>query len=431
MGRKKMKMPLWHERGIEIPKGSKEGPSILFLPYKAAMWDSLESIWEAACEVPGAEVTVMPIPYYGKDKDGKMNEVHYEGANLPTEVPITDWRSYDLAKERPDIIFMQMPYDTRNSVATVNPAFYASNLRAYTKNLIYVPYFVFPSARPKMLVLTGGTVESDFTFVQGEAVKDFYLLSLPQEAAYFAPDDEQLKRIKWKSKIIPMGSPKTDRVLKEMRSNKAMPAGWAEAIGGRRSVFLNTNVNMIFKGDENFLANLRRIFKVFAEHKEAWAVIWREHPLTIETIRSAVPQIEAEYLKLRQDFLSMGLGLIDETPDTYPAFRVSDAYFGAGGSLSLLYALTGKPLMCTSYIYPKGFSKKPVKLETVLASEKGRFFALDKNINTQALFLENISAFEASREGRLREAGKLLSNIDGSVGKKIMHFVMKHGKGLK
>lgn len=429
MGRQKGSVLLGRMRGGHDML--KKELRILFLPYKAAMWDSLESIWEAACEVPRAQVTVMPIPYYSKGKEGAMNEMHYEGAYFPPTVPITDWHDYDLAQEQPDIIFIQMPYDTQNAVARVRQDFYAINLRPYTRNLIYVPYFVLPSSRPKMLVLTGGTVESDFTFVQGEAVKDFYLLSLPQEAAYFAPENEQLKRMKWQKKIIPMGSPKTDRVLKEMGSAKDLPAGWKEAIAGRRSVFLNTNVNMIYKGKENFLANLRRIFKVFAEHKDNWAVIWREHPLTVETIRSAVPQIEAEYMKLRQEFLSMGLGLIDETPDTYPAFRISYAYFGAGGSLSLLYALTGKPLMCTSYTYPKGFSKKPAKLETVLASEKGRFFALDKNINAQALFLENISAFEATKEGRLREAGKLLSNTDGSVGKKIMHFVMKHGKGLK
>ena len=411
--------------------GRRSGPRILFLPYKAAMWDSLESIWEAACKVPGAQAEVMPIPYYSNDKDGKMNEMHYEGADFPPEVPIVDWRSYDLAQEQPDIIFIQNPYDTQNSVATVRPEFYAANLRPCTKNLIYVPYFVLPSAQPKMLVLTGGSVESDFTFVQGEAVKDFYLLSLPQEVQYFAPNEERLLNMKWKKKIIPLGSPKTDRVLKELEGIKAMPAGWAEALRGRRSVFLNTNVNMILTGKENFLANLRRIFKVFAEHKGDWAVIWREHPLTIETIRASVPQIEAEYLKLRREFLSLELGLIDETPDTYAAFRVSDAYFGAGGSLSLLYALTGKPMMVTSYAYPKKFSKKPATLETVLASEKGRFYALDKNVNSQALFLENMPAFAATREKRLLEAKKLLSNTDGSVGKKIMHFVMKHGKGLK
>lgn len=417
--------------GISKLVNKKNGPSILFLPYKAAMWDSLESIWEAACKVPGAQVTVMPIPYYGKDKDGQMTEMHYEGADFPSEVPVTDWRGYDIAQEHPDIIFIQIPYDTQNAVTSVHQAFYAATLRIYTNNLIYVPYFVLPSARPEMLVLSNGTVESDFTFVQGQAVKDFYLLSLPQEVAYFAPDEDRLQHIDWSKKIIPIGSPKTDRVLKEIQRQRDLPVGWAEAIAGRQTVFLNTNVNMIMKGKEGFLANLRRIFKVFADHSDKWAVIWREHPLTMETIRAKVPQIEKEYMELREEFLSKGLGLIDETHDPYAALRISDAYFGAGGSMSLLYALTGKPLMVTSYAYPRGISKKTVTLEKVLTSEQGRFYALDRNVNTQALFLENMPAFVATKENRLREAKKFLANTDGSVGRKIMHFIMKHGKGLK
>ena len=35
---------------------------IVFLPYKASMWDSLESIWRAAAEDPGWDAYVIPIP---------------------------------------------------------------------------------------------------------------------------------------------------------------------------------------------------------------------------------------------------------------------------------------------------------------------------------------------------------------------------------
>ena len=51
---------------------------IAFLPYKASMWDSLESIWQAAKEDPDCDVYVVPIPYYDKNPDGSLGMYHYE-----------------------------------------------------------------------------------------------------------------------------------------------------------------------------------------------------------------------------------------------------------------------------------------------------------------------------------------------------------------
>ena len=46
----------------------------VFLPYKASMWDSLESIWQAADEDPDCDAYVIPIPYYDKNPDGSFKE---------------------------------------------------------------------------------------------------------------------------------------------------------------------------------------------------------------------------------------------------------------------------------------------------------------------------------------------------------------------
>ena len=39
----------------------------VFLPYKASMWDSLESVWKAANEDENCDAYVIPIPYYDKN----------------------------------------------------------------------------------------------------------------------------------------------------------------------------------------------------------------------------------------------------------------------------------------------------------------------------------------------------------------------------
>ena len=48
----------------------------VFLPYKASMWDSLESVWKAADEDPDCDAYVIPIPYYDKNPDGKIGRAH-------------------------------------------------------------------------------------------------------------------------------------------------------------------------------------------------------------------------------------------------------------------------------------------------------------------------------------------------------------------
>lgn len=65
----------------------------VFLPYKASMWDSLESVWRAADADPNCDAYVIPIPYYDKNPDGSFRQMHYEADQYPVDVPITNYKS--------------------------------------------------------------------------------------------------------------------------------------------------------------------------------------------------------------------------------------------------------------------------------------------------------------------------------------------------
>lgn len=78
---------------------------VVFLPYKVSMWDSLKSVWKAACEDPDCDAYAIPIPYYDKNSDGSFREMHYEGNLYPKDVPVTWYKDYDFAENRQDIIF--------------------------------------------------------------------------------------------------------------------------------------------------------------------------------------------------------------------------------------------------------------------------------------------------------------------------------------
>ena len=81
---------------------------VAIMPYKADMWTSLASIWEAAQSDSECEVKVIPIPYY-KIGNPENIEFVYEGERFPKEVEITFYEDYVLETEYPDMIFIHNP----------------------------------------------------------------------------------------------------------------------------------------------------------------------------------------------------------------------------------------------------------------------------------------------------------------------------------
>ncbi len=121
---------------------------VVFLPYKASMWDSLESVWKAAEEDEYCDAYVVPIPYYDKNPNGSFREIHYEGNQYPSYVPITSYEDYDIKTRKPDVIYIHNPYDNLNLVTSVHPFFFSDNLKKYTDKLVYIPYFVLGEIKP-------------------------------------------------------------------------------------------------------------------------------------------------------------------------------------------------------------------------------------------------------------------------------------------
>ena len=108
----------------------------VFLPYKASMWDSMESVFQAADADSNCDAYVIPIPYYDKNPDGSFKEEHYEGNLFPDHIPVMDFRNYDFETRMPDMIYIHNPYDLYNFLKSVHPFFYSDYLKKYTPKLI-------------------------------------------------------------------------------------------------------------------------------------------------------------------------------------------------------------------------------------------------------------------------------------------------------
>ncbi len=183
---------------------------ILFLPWQANKWKSMESLWKACNEDPTCDVHVMPISYQYKYFNEKlMGTPIYERNLYPDYVPTVAEEDYNIKLRHPDIIFINSPYDQYNQVMTVGYDKYSSSLYDLTNQLIYIPWFVMDEIKPtdgymmqttEYFIRVPGVVRSDMTIVQSEEMRETYINVLSELCG------KETRSI-WEKKIKGFGSP--------------------------------------------------------------------------------------------------------------------------------------------------------------------------------------------------------------------------------
>nr|WP_304970219.1 CDP-glycerol glycerophosphotransferase family protein [uncultured Schaedlerella sp.] len=321
---------------------------VVFLPYKASMWDSMESVWMKARDDENSDAYVIAIPYFERNRDHSLGKMHYEGDKYPKDVPITDWQKYRIEEQRPDIIYFQNPYDDCNYVTCVHPYYFSRELKKHTDMLIYLPYFVGTNNYVgEHLCTTPGVMNADKVIVQSEAVKRIYIESIQK----FEKENQCKGRFgDLDKKILPLGSPKLDRIKRIIHSGKAeIPEEWKDKIyrldgTKKQMIFYNTTIDALLKHSETYMDKLKRVLTLFRNEKE-FVLLWRPHPLLETTIKSMRPDLYREYMQIVENYQEEGWGIYDETADIDRAIVISDAYYGDWSSVVEMYKLTEKPIM--------------------------------------------------------------------------------------
>lgn len=299
---------------------------IVFISYKAAMWDSLESVWRSAALDPDCDAYVIPVPYYDRNPDKSLGQFHYEGDEYPDDVPVTHYEAYDLAVRRPDVIYFYNPYDEWNLVTSVDPRFYSSNLRQYTECLVYIPYYV-----------TSGSMSEWQKTIPAYFNVDYIVIQSPAFRAYF---DERIPD----EKFLPFGSPKFDKVIQKCQNPPQPPKEWTRKMEGRKVYFYNTSIGGMLADTESFLKKMEYVFRCF-EGREDACLLWRPHPLLESTLDSMRTQYRYVFDALKRCFIENNLGIFDTTADIEDTIALSDAYIGdEGTSVISLFGVVGKPV---------------------------------------------------------------------------------------
>lgn len=313
---------------------------VIFMPYKASMWDSLESIWRACKEDKRCECYVMPIPYYEFDSKTNRWLYCYDGALFPEEVPITHYQSYSIQQNRPDVAYVHNPYDDLNLVTRVEPRFYSKELKQYVGKLVYVPYYVTSGfIAPEHLTLSVYQ-HMDYMVVQSEYAKSF-CESMP----YY-------------DKILPFGSPKLDRVIRLCQEEPVIPETWKPLLEGKKVLMLNTSIGCFLEQGNIYLQKIKNICKTINNQSQV-ALIWRPHPLLEATIKSMRPHLLSDFYELKDYFLENKTGILDETSDISRAIAISHGYIGEEGSSVInLFGAAGKPIFILNNYITNAYTKE-------------------------------------------------------------------------
>ncbi|WP_027087255.1 hypothetical protein [Cohnella panacarvi] len=375
--------------------------NVVFLPYKASMWDSLATIYEAAAKDEHCVARVVPIPYYQLSQNEAIPT--YEGDRFPPDVPITHYNDYNLEQEEPDIIFVHNIYDQYNTITRVHEHYFTSNLKNFTDMLVYVPYhmssFIQPNSQGDRSYNLSSVKNVDKVILAGEYLKKAAVRDgIPEE------------------KLLVLGSPKLDAMTKVINKQIPYPEAWKDKIEGKTVYVLNTGC--LYFADQT-PGKVERLadFLHFPRYVENSVVIWRPHPLTQISIMKYTPNLFEYYSnlikKINDGHPAYKHIILDESDDYLPALQAADVLISYDGSLLRSYLLTGKRVLFWDGNMPKGS----------LVPSDAFYYTFDQSEPWFEIIKKFAKGLDPLAENRKDLASKVYSNIDGTSGQKVYQTI--------
>lgn len=388
---------------------------VVFLPYKVAMWDSLESIWKCFAADERCETSVVPIPYFEANRRLNQWDTCYEGDRYSKDVPVVFFQDYLLGDKRPDVVFVHNPFDDHNHVTMVHPAYHSQELKKHCGRLVYVPYYVNPGFLSENYNELPLLYRADHIVLQSERMK------------------ETCKNFPYYNRVLPFGSPLFDKVIRLHRESVTPPEEWGTDLTGKTRLLLNTTLTDFLESGEKLMEKLYRFFEVVAK-KEDLVIVWRPHPLMEATVKAMRPQFIEKYQELVDYFNNNHIGVFDRTGDVSRAVAATDAYIGSYySSIIGLFEVCDKPVFRfdSKKNYDPGFVPDRRRAAAKDAFKmNGEFDFFGSYESEEYMFedfvedLMNGGLEEVLQKQREAEAA-IANNLDGTCGEKVHEYIMK------
>ena len=337
-------------------KEYKQKKKIVFITDKAARWNSLESVWQAAKEEDNNMVSVIVVPYYYKRYDNSIIEEHYEGDLFPEYVDVVDYRNCNLEQYHPDVIYINSPYDEYNYFTSIHQGFYSSKLINYCDKLVYIPWFIITELTRdderswqsmQHFVTMPGVVHADKVIVQSEQMKQAYVDYLTDWAG------EETRTI-WEEKISGFGSLLMDKENDKEEIEKLIPESWKSCLyrtnDTKKKVILYSISSASFIDyKEKAVDKLKRVLEIFKENKDDICLLWYWDMAMEEVLRMNYPMLWEAFQEIVECYREEAWGIYETEPYKDLMVRFSDAYYGDGCAISQSMVMDEKPVMLQNF----------------------------------------------------------------------------------
>lgn len=279
----------------EVKRLFPEHKNIIFLPYKAEMWDCMDSVYDAAVADPEVEhVDVCGLPYF------------IRGIDIPN-VDTFPHNVTQTADSKYDIAFIHNIYEDNNLLTRVGVPIKKIREKM-ADHVVYIPYFVMAGLTDDY-INQPGLNQVDAICVDNQ--------------------DEYAKYAKYTDKpLIVCPSPKREYNKKPA----IIPDEWKKK-SREHNLLVNTHINPLMINPGR-LVGLCELFESYKRRDDV-CVIWRPHPLSLATLQIVhpghVPAWNAVVDYVRTEHI------YDDSPDYRAAFQFSTEMLSDPSSLTELY----------------------------------------------------------------------------------------------
>lgn len=376
---------------------------IVFMPMFAKEWHAMDSIWRAAKQDSRCECVVMPAPYYQRTVEGRLGRRMCEINLFPKYLNAIHFEKYDIAKRKPDAVYIQNVDDASNELTVVKESFFTRELKRNTGKLIYVP--------PKLISniedygeMPLGINNTDIIIAQSEEAKKLY------------PQSQQ---------VLALGSPLLDKVVEYREERPRLPQQWEDILGNRRIVLLNTNPDVLMLYEMSYIEKIEKIIGIFEKRRDI-ALIWRPEQISKRIPKELSSNVLRSYRKLISAYKESGIGVFDDTSDFRATITIADAFLGDYSDKMPFLGLAGKPMMIQNVdLYMAPPSEITTENAYSYISDDALSYVFHESPAMDiSEFLDFVIRCDGRpNEGQVKAYKKLVLNSDGGCGEAIHNTV--------
>lgn len=308
---------------------------VVFFPFNSDYWYVFNEEFLKCMDDENIDVYVVPIPYYYKKYDGMLRDIQFNVDSYDDSLPLILFSDYDLKLRMPDRVYIQNPYDQYNETMSVPQDYFSLNIRKYTKELVYIPWFRTEDftkeverafQNMKAYCIMPGVLYSDKIILQSSVIRDRYIEKLIDELG-----DEY--RNVWEEKIT----------VSEISSQSHMEMGLDKNV--KKKLAFMPDFSMFIEHGHEFVSKIHRSIKVIEGSNDLLELYLVQSGNVQKYLKALRPELYEEYMALVNKYDGYNWCHVIDDSNLSDIVNMCDAYYGDAGILAHQFRNAGKPVM--------------------------------------------------------------------------------------